>query len=108
MEAAEKEIQTRIVKGNLDLIILKSINQQPMHGYQLITKILKTYKVHFAPSVIYPLLTQLEQKEQLTSTWNTTTEKPRKIYTTTPTGKNTLKTYQNILENVYTIIHTLK
>jgi hypothetical protein len=35
---------------------------QPMHGYQIITKIRKTFGVYFGPSTIYPLLGALEKK----------------------------------------------
>jgi len=104
----QKEIQTKITKSVLDLIILKLIDQQPMHGYQIITKIRKTFNVHFGPSTIYPLLAQLEQKEQLTSTWNTTTEKPRKIFTITHTGKNILKIAETTVDNLYKTIHTIE
>ena len=40
----QKETQTKLTKGLLDMIILEYLQQEPMHGYQLITKILKTYK----------------------------------------------------------------
>ena len=35
----QKEIQTKLTKGLLDLIVLQLLEQEPMHGYQLISKI---------------------------------------------------------------------
>src|SRR4030065_634851 len=57
-----KEVQTKLMKGLLDLIILQFLNGQPMHGYQIITKIRRSFGVYFGPSTIYPLLGTLEKK----------------------------------------------
>jgi hypothetical protein len=51
----QKEIQTKLTKGLLDMIILQFLDQEPMHCYQLITKIRKNFGVYFGPSTIYPL-----------------------------------------------------
>ena len=32
-----KEVQAKMMKGLLDLIILQFLNGQPMHGYQIIS-----------------------------------------------------------------------
>ena len=86
----QKEIQTKLTKGLLDMIILQHLDQQPMHGYQLITKIRKTYGVYFGPSTIYPLLATLEKKKYIKSAWNMDTERPRKIYQLTKDGETIL------------------
>jgi PadR family transcriptional regulator PadR len=86
----QKEIQTKLTKGLLDMIILQHLDQQPMHGYQLITKIRKTYGVYFGPSTIYPLLATLEKKNYIKSAWNMDTERPRKIYQLTKDGETIL------------------
>ena len=51
----QKEVQTKLTKGLLDMIILQYLEQESMHGYQLITKIRKGFGVYFGPSTIYPL-----------------------------------------------------
>jgi len=102
MEALEKEVQTKIVKDNIELLILKIANQQPTHGYQIMTTINKTYNTQLGPSIIYPTLTQLEQKKHITSTWINTTTRPRNIYTITPQGQKFLETYQTTLNNFNT------
>ncbi|MGD0646340.1 MAG: hypothetical protein ABSA75_15725 [Candidatus Bathyarchaeia archaeon] len=37
----QNEVQTKLTKGLLDMIILQYLDQESMHGYQLITKICK-------------------------------------------------------------------
>ncbi len=86
----QKEIQTKLTKGLLDMIILQFLDQEPMHGYQLITKIRKNFGVYFGPSTVYPLLSNLEKKGYVTSTWNMEYERPRKIYALTKDGETVL------------------
>ncbi len=78
------------MKGLLDLIILQFLNTQPMHGYQIITKIRKNFGVYFGPSTIYPLLGTLEKKGYIDSEWNMNYERPRKIYSLTSNGQSML------------------
>jgi PadR family transcriptional regulator PadR len=93
----QKEIQTKLTKGLLDVIILEFLNQEPMHGYQVISKIRKTFGVYFGPSTVYPMLSTLEQKSYIESHWNMETERPRKVYTLTADGQSLLKFAENSL-----------
>ena len=93
----QKEIQIKLTKNLLDMIVLQILNHQPMHGYQIITKTRKIFGIYFGPSTVYPLLATLEKKGYLNSTWDIATVKPRKIFTITPTGKNILKFTENSL-----------
>jgi len=86
----QKEVQVKLAKGLLDLIILQYLNAQPMHGYQVITKIRKSFGVYFGPSTIYPLLALLEKKGYITSQWNMESERPRKVYQLTNDGQTML------------------
>jgi len=87
---SQKEVSTKLMKGLLDLIILQFLSNQPMHGYQIITKIRKNFGVYFGPSTIYPLLNTLEKKGLVKSDWNMNCERPRKIYSLTSNGQNML------------------
>ena len=87
---SQKEVSTKLTKGLLDLIILQFLSGQPMHGYQIITKIRKNFGVYFGPSTIYPLLNTLEKKGFVKSEWNMNFERPRKIYSLTSDGQNML------------------
>jgi len=93
----QKEVQTKLTKGLLDLIVLQFLDSEPMHGYQIITKIRHSFGVYFGPSTIYPLLNTLEKKEYVKSQWNMDTERPRKIYQLTNDGKNVLNFTANSL-----------
>jgi DNA-binding PadR family transcriptional regulator len=86
----QKEVQIKLTKGLLDMIILQYLDQESMHGYKVITKIRKGFGVYFGPSTIYPLLGLLEKKGYVKSAWNMDTERPRKVYTLTNEGKNVL------------------
>jgi PadR family transcriptional regulator PadR len=94
---AKKEVQVKLMKGLLDLIVLQFLSSQPMHGYQIITKIRKNFGVYFGPSTIYPLLATLEKKGYVNSQWNMKTERPRKIYQLTNEGQNLLNFTENSL-----------
>jgi len=85
-----KEVQVKLMKGLLDLIVLQFLSSQPMHGYQIITKIRKAFGVYFGPSTIYPLLNALEKKRYVKSEWNMNNERPRKVYKLTSEGQNLL------------------
>jgi DNA-binding PadR family transcriptional regulator len=86
----QKEIQTKLTKGLLDMIILQFLDEQPMHGYQIITKVRKSFGVYFGPSTVYPLLGALEKKGYVKSTWNMDSERPRKVYQLTKDGETVL------------------
>lgn len=86
----QKDVQTKLTKGLLDMIILQYLEQESMHGYQLITKIRKGFGVYFGPSTIYPLLGLLEKKGYIKSAWNMSADRPRKEYKLTNEGKDVL------------------
>jgi len=93
----QKEVQAKLAKGLLDLIVLQFLSTQPMHGYQIITKIRKSFGVYFGPSTIYPLLATLEKKGYVNSQWNMNNERPRKTYNLTNEGQTMLNFTENSL-----------
>ena len=86
----QKEVQVKLTKGLLDMIVLQLLNGQPMHGYQVITRIRKSFGVYFGPSTVYPLLGSLEKRGQVSSVWNMEGERPRKVYKLTSEGQELL------------------
>ena len=97
MTNTQKEVQAKLTKGLLDLIVLQLLDSHPMHGYQIITKIRKSFGVYFGPSTVYPLLASLEKKGHVESRWNMESERPRKVYELTSQGKNVLNFTENSL-----------
>ncbi len=102
----QKEIQTKLAKGLLDMIVLQFLDAQPMHGYQVITKIRKSFGIYFGPSTVYPLLSSLEKKGYLKSAWNMDSEKPRKVFTITTTGQTMLKFTESSLGMICRTLQT--
>jgi DNA-binding PadR family transcriptional regulator len=71
--------------GDLKLVILKLLSEQPSYGYQLIKTMEERLAGGYSPSagVIYPTLTLLEE-EGLASA--STSPDNKKVYTVTPAG----------------------
>jgi PadR family transcriptional regulator PadR len=95
-----REVQNRLMKGLLDLVILQFLHAHPMHGYQIISRIRKNFGVYFGPSTIYPLLNSLEQKGYIKSQWDLNNERPRKVYELTTEGQNLLSFTENSLNHI--------
>jgi PadR family transcriptional regulator PadR len=106
MVNAQKEVQVKLTKGLLDMIVLQFLHEQPMHGYQIISKIRKMFGVYFGPSTIYPLLCSLEKKGRVTSGWNMEGERPRKVYKLTCEGQELLNFTENSLNLIFKTIGT--
>jgi len=95
-----REVQNKLMKGLLDLVILQFLNAKPMHGYQIISSIRKNFGVYFGPSTIYPLLNSLEEKGYIKSQWDLSNERPRKVYKLTNEGRNLLSFTENTLNHI--------
>lgn len=95
------EIKTKLVKGLLDLMVLKFLEIRPMHGYRIITSIRKNFGVYFGPSTIYSLLSVLEKRECVESYWDVTSKKPKKMYCLTAKGQALLNLNQDMLNDIY-------
>jgi len=100
MGPKNREVQNKLMKGLLDLVILQFLNSKPMHGYQIISSIRKNFGVYFGPSTIYPLLNSLEEKGYIKSQWDLTNERPRKVYELTKEGQSLLSFTENSLNHI--------
>jgi DNA-binding PadR family transcriptional regulator len=92
----EFRIGRMLASGDLRLIALYFIEQQPRHGYDLIKAIEeKTSGVYVpSPGVIYPALTFLEEAGHVTST----TEGNKRLYTITEDGRTHLSENREAVE----------
>ena len=95
-----REVQIKLMRGLLDLVILQFLNVEPMHGYSIITSIRRNFGVYFGPSTIYPLLGTLEEKGYIKSQWNLNNDRPRKVYSLTPEGSNLLNGTEESLNHI--------
>lgn len=84
--------------GDLKLLLLALIAEQPAHGYDLIRKIEGLFEGAYCPSpgVIYPTLTFLEESEMVVGD----AQAGKKLYTITDAGRQSLEDQAVALEGV--------
>ena len=83
-----------LLKGTLDILILKTLSQGPMHGYGVSRFLRETSRDAFQvqEGALYPALRRLEGRGLLESRWDTTdTGREAKFYTLTPEGEQELE-----------------
>ena len=95
-----REVQIKLMRGLLDLVILQFLSVKPMHGYKIITSIRQNFGVYFGPSTIYPLLGVLEEKGYIKSEWDLDSDRPKKVYALTPEGGNLLNGTEESLNSI--------
>ncbi len=101
MNQKAREVQIKLIRGLLDLVVLQYLRAHPMHGYQVIASLRKNFGVYFGPSTIYPLLSTLEEKSYIKSHWDLQNERPRKVYNITPQGLDLLSCTEESLTHIY-------
>jgi transcriptional regulator len=85
--------QTELLKGTLDLLILKTLALEPRHGVGVADRIAQitggTFQVKAGS--LFPALHRLEQEGFIRGEWSTTPEGHRaKYYRVTPAGQRQL------------------
>lgn len=85
-------------KGNLQFVILKMLEEESRHGYQIIKDLEERFKGFYSPSPgsVYPILQMLEDREFV----SISKEGNKKIYTITDEGKQFLE--KNIDQDEFT------
>ena len=83
-----------LLQGTLDMLILKTLELAPLHGYAIAQRINRTSQalLHVPQGSLYPALHRLENKGLLTADW-TETESGReaKVYRLTKKGRTRLQ-----------------
>jgi PadR family transcriptional regulator PadR len=85
--------QDELLKGTLDMLILKTLSVQPMHGYAIAQHIGRLSNGVFAieQGSLYPALERLQSKGWLTSKWGASpTGRRARYYTITAAGRRRL------------------
>ncbi|MFP3846322.1 PadR family transcriptional regulator [Priestia filamentosa] len=85
-------------KGNLQFVILKMLQNESKHGYQIIKDLEEEFKGFYSPSPgsVYPILQMLEDREFV----SISKEGKKKVYTITEEGKHYLE--ENVNEDEFT------
>jgi PadR family transcriptional regulator PadR len=85
---------TDLLQGTLDLLILKTVSLQPLHGYAIAARINSTSNalLQVPQGSLYPALHRLENKGWLAAEWDeTSTGREAKFYKLTRSGRQQLE-----------------
>jgi len=85
--------QTDALRGSLDLLVLKTLSLQPMHGWGISQRIQQISEgvLEVNQGSLYPALQRLEKQGLIASDWGTTDNNRRaRYYRLTPSGRRAL------------------
>jgi PadR family transcriptional regulator, regulatory protein PadR len=83
-----------ILQGTLDLLILKTLAFEPMHGWGIARRIREVSRevLQIQQGSLYPALYRLERKKWIHAEWGASENNRRaKFYTLTKTGRQQLE-----------------
>lgn len=84
---------TEVLKGTLDLLILKALSLEPMHGWGISERIERISRGAFkiGQGSLYPALHRFENRDWVVSLWRTTANnRVARYYELTPAGHRAL------------------
>src|SRR5262245_58036236 len=82
-----------LLQGTLELMILKTLELRPMHGYGIVQQILRAAEDSFKieDGSLYPALYRMEERGWITSEWGVSENNRRaKFYRLTRSGRKQL------------------
>ena len=85
--------QTDVLQGTLDLLIMRTIALEPMHGWAIAQRIrqMSSDVLQVGHSALYPALHKLERQGWIKSEWDTSeTNRQAKYYSLTRSGRKAL------------------
>ena len=86
--------QIELLQGTLDLMILKTLALEPMHGWGIAQRIQQVSEevLQVGQGSLYPALARLEQRGWIASEWSTSENNRRaKFYSLTKVGTRQLE-----------------
>ena len=77
------------MKGHVDLLLLATLRQGPLHGYAVVERLRGESQGAFdlAEGTVYPALYRLERAGLLASSWTTAEGRRRRVYRLTRRGR---------------------
>ena len=87
-----------LLRGTLDLLILRTLALEPLHGVAIADRIAQITRRTFVVQAgsLFPALHRLERERVIEGNWTTSEEGRRvKSYTLTATGRRRLRLEQN-------------
>ncbi|MFD5543190.1 PadR family transcriptional regulator [Streptomyces sp. NPDC127079] len=98
------------LKGSLDGMLLAVLNGAPMHGYAIITALRERSNgtVNLPSGTVYPALHRLENADLISSSWDSSAGRRRRVYEITPAGERALRAtranWREIIETVRSVV----
>ena len=85
-------MQSEVLKGHVDLLLLAVLADAPAHGYGVVERVRETSDGAFdlAEGTVYPALDRLEQRRLVASRWRTEDGRRRRVYRLTSAGRREL------------------
>ena len=85
-------MRAETLKGHLDLLLLATIAEGPLHGYAVMEALRTRSDEAFdlPEGTVYPALHRLERAGHLSSTWTTANGRRRRVYALTDKGRKAL------------------
>ena len=83
-----------VLRGTLDVLVLKALTWGPMHGFEITAWIeaRATGNLDIVDSALYQSLYRLEERRAITADWGVTENNRRaRYYTITPVGRAELR-----------------
>jgi PadR family transcriptional regulator, regulatory protein PadR len=94
---------TDLVQGTLDLLILRTLTLEPMHGWGIALRIRQVSKdvLQVNQGALYPALHRLEQQGWIRAKWGESGNNRRaKFYSLTPAGVKYLRQEQALCKRL--------
>lgn len=103
---------TDLVQGTLDLLILKTVSLDPMHGWAIAKRIQQVSRdtLQVQQGSLYPALHRLEQQGWIKAHWaETDTGRQAKFYSLTRSGRTQMErelvNWDRLSEAVNLVVH---
>jgi DNA-binding PadR family transcriptional regulator len=87
----DKDWRERVVKNNLDLIVLRLLRIKPLWGYEVNGAIRERFEVYLSAGTLYPMLHTLEEGGLIQGEWDSERGRGRRIYKITDSGASFLE-----------------
>jgi transcriptional regulator len=86
--------EAELLQGTLDLLILKVLALEPLHGYGIAQRLQQISReaLQIRQGSLYPALYRLEKRRLLKAHWKTVGGREAKFYSLTPAGQRQLET----------------
>ena len=83
---------SELIKGHLEPLVMAVVEQGPLHGYAIIDELRRRSQGEFdlPEGTVYPALHRLERQGHLSSRWDSSQGRRRRVYEITRAGRKAL------------------